>query len=157
MRRPPSPQRSLAGFLTAIAWLLAASPARAQDLAGKVLFEKTCAACHQADASGTVGLAPPLRGSHWKALGPSASYPATVILKGLSGRIDVDGHPFIGSMPSFAAQFDDAQVADLVAYLRSLQGAAPLALAPEDVARLRASAGNPAQTRELRQRLMQAP
>ena len=131
--------------------------ALAQDAPGKLLFEKTCAACHQPDASGTVGLAPSLRGAHWKALGRSGDYAATVVLKGLSGRIEVDGRPFVGSMPTFAAQFDDAQVVELVAWLRSLQGVTPASLTVQEVAQLRAAPGNPAQTRELRQRLMQIP
>lgn len=150
----PAALAALAVLVLCAGWQPAA---RADDVAGQTLFEKTCAACHQADASGTVGLAPPLRGAHWKALGRSGNYAATVVLKGLSGRIDVDGRPFIGSMPAFAAQFDDAQIIEVVAWLRSLQGIAPVSLSAQDVAQLRLASGNPAQTRELRQRLMQVP
>ena len=132
-------------------------PAQAQPSPGRATFEKICAACHQADASGTVGLAPPLRGAHWARLGRSADYVATVILKGLAGRIEIEGRPFIGAMPSFAGQFDDAQIAGIITHLRTLQGLPDTAVSADDVGHLRATPGNPAQTRELRQRLLQVP
>ena len=60
-------------------------------------------------------------------------------------------------MPSFAGQFDDAQIAGIITHLRTLQGLPDTAVSADDVGHLRATPGNPAQTRELRQRLLQVP
>ena len=124
---------------------------------GEKLFLEHCSACHQPDASGTVGLAPTLKGEHWAALGSHALYLPTVLLKGLSGRIDVAGQVFVGNMPSFAAVLDDAQILALTQHVRNLQTGAttPLALTTADVAGLRQAPGSPTQSRQLRQSLLQ--
>ena len=122
---------------------------------GAALFAQHCASCHQADASGTVGLAPPLKGEHWQKLGADRSYLPTVMTHGLSGPISVNGTPFVGSMPSFAAQFDDEGIAAIATHLRGLQGAkdAPPYTAPE-VAAARGATGGPGQTRQRRVQLL---
>jgi mono/diheme cytochrome c family protein len=77
------------------------------------LFGLHCAACHQADGSGTVGLAPPLKGEHWGKLGADRGYLPMVLVHGLSGPIRVGAQTFVGSMPPFA-QLDDATRLDAV-------------------------------------------
>ncbi|MEZ4320809.1 MAG: cytochrome c [Myxococcota bacterium] len=72
---------------------------------GEVLYGQECTTCHGADASG--GSGPAIDHEH------SAEQAAQAILKG----------PF--SMPSFADQFDDAEIADLIAHLRELGAVAP--------------------------------
>lgn len=122
---------------------------------GAALFAQHCAACHQADGSGTVGLAPPLKGAHWAALGGQRDYLPTVVLKGLSGRIKVGGQTFVGSMPTFAAQLDDDTLALIVTHLATLQGAADrVAYTAADFAPLRQGPGDPAQTRQRRQQIL---
>lgn len=122
---------------------------------GEALFVQHCSVCHQVDGAGTVGLAPALKGPHWQALSRTPSYLPTVILKGLSGRIDVAGQVFIGSMPAFAAQLDDAQVVSLVAHVQGLQQVPSTQVSPQDVAKIRLEAGGPPQTRQWRQSLLQ--
>lgn len=133
--------------------LLAALPAGAAD--GVALFKQHCAICHQESGVGTPGLAPGLLGSHWQKLGAERAYLATVLLKGLSGPIKVDGQAFVGSMPAMAPTLDDEALAAVANHLRGLQGAAAdKPYAPTDFADLRAKPGNPTQTRNLRRQLL---
>jgi mono/diheme cytochrome c family protein len=118
---------------------------------GEALFAQHCAACHQANAAGTVGLAPALKGAHWAFLGRDRGYLASVLVYGLSGKIDVDGQTFVGSMPAFGAVLDDASVAALATYLRQLQGASgEPAYAAADVQAVRDLPGSPSVTRQRR-------
>lgn len=133
------------------AMLLATGGALAQD--GAALFAQHCAACHQGDGSGTVGLAPALKGEHWGRLGAERSYLATVLTHGLSGPIKVNGQPFSGSMPAFAAQLDDAALAAIATHVRRLQGA-EVTYSAEDLKAAREKAGSPPQTRALRTQLL---
>lgn len=118
------------------------------------LFASHCAACHQADGSGTVGLAPPLKGAHWSRLEADRAYLPSVLLHGLSGRILIDGQPYIGSMPSFSG-LDDAVLAQIANHLRGLQsGDAEAAYGADDFKRLREPAGSPTKTRQRRAQLL---
>lgn len=130
-----------------------ASSALAAD--GAALFALHCATCHQADASGTVGLAPTLKGAHWERLGADRGYLLAVVLHGLAGPIRIDGQPFVGAMPGFAAQLDDVQVAALATHLRTLQGAkdAP-PYGADEVKAARALPGSPPATRQRRVQLV---
>jgi mono/diheme cytochrome c family protein len=123
---------------------------------GVALFETHCSTCHQLDGSGTVGLAPALKGDHWQALRKDRQYLLTVLTKGLAGRIEVSGQMFVGNMPSFASQLDDASLALLAQHVRTLQGdtqqGAPYAA--EEVSAVRLLAGSPPQTRQKRQALL---
>ena len=122
---------------------------------GAALFAQHCAVCHQADAAGTVGLAPSLKGEHWAKLGADRAYLPTVVLKGLSGSIKVGGQTFVGSMPAFAEQLDDVAVAAVASHLRRLQGAANDApFVADEVKALRLQPGSPPQSRQRRARLL---
>lgn len=92
---------------------------------GATLFRAICQGCHMADAKGAVGAGfyPALAGNQKLA---SASYPALVVLKGRHG------------MPSFGDYLTDAQVVEVVNYVRSHFGNDYKdALTQPDVARLR--------------------
>ncbi len=122
---------------------------------GAALFAKTCAICHGADASGIVGLAPPLKGDHWGKLGAERSYLPTVLVHGLSGNIKVNGQTFIGSMPPIAGQLDDEALAAVANALRKLQGAADAApFTAEDFKAQRGATGSPPATRALRAKVL---
>ena len=131
--------------------LMLGLPGLAAAADGAALFVQHCAACHQADGSGTVGLAPPLKGEHWAKLGAERDYLPTVLVHGLSGPIKVAGVPFVGSMPAFGPQLDDESLAAVANHLRGLQGAA--GDKPYDAAELRSArdkAGSPPQSRQRR-------
>jgi mono/diheme cytochrome c family protein len=135
--------------------LLAGSPVGAHA-DGAALYAQHCAACHQADGSGTVGLAPTLKGEHWAKLGAERSYLPTVVVHGLSGAIKLGAQTFIGSMPPFGPQLDDPTIAQIATHVRrSLHGAADApAYTPAEVKAVRESPGGPPQTRQLRTRLL---
>jgi len=138
---------------TCLAAALAATPAWAAD--GAALFKQHCALCHQESAGGTVGLAPSLLGAHWQKLGVERAYLPTVLLKGLSGAIKVDGQAFVGNMPAIGGTLDDEALAAVANHLRGLQGAAGgQPYAPADFADLRGKPGNPTLTRTLRRQLL---
>ena len=126
--------------------------ALAQQPDGAALFTQHCAACHQADGSGTVGLAPALKGDHWAKLGGDRGYLLMVLVHGLSGPIRVGGQTFVGSMPAFG-QLDDAALAALATHLRQLQGGAE-AFSAADVKAERDKPGSPPQTRQRRAQIL---
>ena len=121
---------------------------------GAALYAQHCAACHQGDGSGTVGLAPALKGEHWARLGADKSYAATVLLHGLSGPIVVDGQRFVGSMPGFAAQLDNESLAALANHLRVLQGRSDPPHSAADIQAAREAGGGPPQSRQRRAQLL---
>ncbi len=82
---------------------------------GKVMFEATCAACHQAHGYGQDGLAPPLVDSEWVA--GSTERLARIILHGVGGPITVLGKKWDMDMPGHGT-FDDETVAAVMTYLR---------------------------------------
>ena len=103
----------------------ASSNAAAQALDGKALFQKNCAACHQANGKGIPGAFPALAGNPL-VQGPPAEV-ATVLLKGRGG------------MPDFSASLSDADIAQVLTYARASWGNRAGAVPDTDVASLRAS------------------
>ena len=92
---------------------------------GATLFRAICQGCHMADAKGAVGAGyyPALAGNQKLA---SAAYPALVVLKGRHG------------MPAFGDYLTDAQVVEVVNYVRSHFGNEYKdALTQSEVAKLR--------------------
>ncbi|HSI60410.1 MAG TPA: cytochrome c [Ideonella sp.] len=121
---------------------------------GAALFAQHCATCHQVDGSGTVGLAPPLKGAHWSKLGADRGYLPAVLLHGLSGPIKVNGQSFVGSMPAFGGQLDDASLAAIANHLQRLQGSDESALSADEFKAQRQRAGSPPQTRQRRDQVL---
>ena len=76
--------------------------------AGREVYANICAACHQTDGRGRVGLAPTLVGSEL-ALGP-AGVPARILLHGKEGST--------GLMPPLGSTLSDDQVAAVLTYIR---------------------------------------
>ncbi|OYV02889.1 MAG: hypothetical protein CFE26_21675, partial [Verrucomicrobiales bacterium VVV1] len=101
--------------------LLACLPlvARAQD--GAQLYTLYCAACHAADGKGaTGGTFPPLAASPYVAGDPDRA--VKIVLKGLSGPVDVLGKTYNLEMPPQGAVLPDDQVAAILTYVRSSWG-----------------------------------
>jgi len=109
----------------------ASAPAAAD---GAALFNEQCSACHQPNGQGVAEQFPPLAGN--RDLFLSATFPATVLLAGLEGAIEVDGKRFDGAMPSFN-HLSDPELAALVNYVRAAWGndkLRPAGMAPLDAA-----------------------
>jgi len=103
--------------------------------AGKAVYDHACIACHEADGSGAPRIYPPLPGN--------ANLQAANALSTL--RIILDGAqtmttpraPNTGSMPAYAAQLSDEEIADVTNYIRNSWGNAAPLVTPEQVARAR--------------------
>ncbi len=102
---------------------------------GKVLFEASCAQCHQPHGLGQEGLSPPLVDSEW-VLGSDQRL-ARIVMHGVRGPINVKGRVYELDMPALGI-FDDDQIAAILTYLRRAwdHGAAPVE--PETVKKVRA-------------------
>lgn len=103
---------------------------------GEATFTNYCATCHKANGEGVAGTFPPLKNSSWVRGDKDALI--RVILHGLSEPITVDGVRYEGDMPAFNF-LTDAQIADLVEYVRSEFGNKKDKVSEKEVARIRKS------------------
>lgn len=87
---------------------------------GEKLFIQQCSACHQTTGLGIAGAFPPLAGSPWP-LG-SEERVIKIVLAGLVGEIEVNGQKYVGNMSNIGAGLNDAQVANIISYVRSAWG-----------------------------------
>jgi cytochrome c6 len=119
----------LAGLLGAL--MVAAPGAQAQAAApaadGKTLFAKNCAACHQASGKGIPGAFPALAGNAFVQGAPDDV--ATVLLKGRGG------------MPDFSGSLDDAEIAQVLSYVRTSWGNSAAPLGEQEVGARRLALG----------------
>jgi mono/diheme cytochrome c family protein len=136
------------------------SPALGANDMGQKIFKERCALCHQEDAHGAAGVAPSLVGTLARYLGSAEGkrYLAQILISGMVGPIDTEGHKFSGLMPSFRAELSDTEIAAIINFVLGTyngvnDAGAAMPIAPQDVAA--ASAANPiaTATRALRQSL----
>lgn len=90
---------------------------------GKIQFNAVCITCHQASGQGIVGTYPPLAGSEW-VKGP-AERVIRIVLYGLKGDIQVEGHdfhaaemPVFGQVSDSAYNWSDEKIAAVLTYIR---------------------------------------
>jgi mono/diheme cytochrome c family protein len=102
---------------------------------GEQIYAHYCRACHEPDGSGAPRIYPPLPGN---ALLQSADPSSTlrVILDGAQ-TVTTPRAPNTGSMPSYARDLSDQQVADVTNYIRNSWGNAAPVVTPEQVAKAR--------------------
>ena len=101
---------------------------------GQELYGMACVACHQPHGGGVPGVAPPLVGSEW-VNGPAERI-ARVVLNGLYGPVEVNGHTWNLSMPAFGF-YDDEQLASVLSYVRRAWGNAAAPVEPALMAEVR--------------------
>jgi cytochrome c6 len=118
-QRRPSPHLAI----LALAGLVAAAPLHATAAEGKAVYQKNCAACHQATGKGIPGAFPALAGNTF-VQGPARD-PASVLLKGRGG------------MPDFSQSLNDDDIAAVLTYARSSWGNQAPGLSAGDVTALR--------------------
>lgn len=92
---------------------------------GQAIFAKYCAACHQATGKGIRGAFPALAGN---AFVQGAPEPVAAVL--LKGR---------GGMPDFSPTLSDADIAEVVSFVRGAWGNQASAVGAQEVAALRQS------------------
>ena len=122
----------------------AAAAARSGELtlqqqieAGKLLFAGTCSTCHQADGAGLAGVFPPLAKSDYIARDPKAV--AAVILRGLTGKLTVNGQDYDSVMPPMT-QLTNDEVANISTYVLNSWGNPGGRVTKSEAAAIRAQA-----------------
>ncbi len=107
-----------------------------QMTAGAAVYKRYCIACHEADGSGAPRIYPPLPGN---ALLQSVNPASTlrIILDGAQ-TVTTPRAPNAGSMPGYAAQLSDDEVAAVTNYVRNSWGNAAPEVTAGQVARARA-------------------
>ena len=105
--------------------------------AGKKVYLRVCFACHQPTGLGLPGAFPPLAGSSIVTETDPGKI-IRIVLHGLQGPIEVKGVKYNSMMPPHAAQLKDAEIADVLTYVRNswTNQAAPVTV--EAVAEVRA-------------------
>jgi mono/diheme cytochrome c family protein len=136
------------------------SPASEANDLGQKIFKERCVLCHQADAHGAAGVAPSLAGTlaSYLGAGDGKRYLAQILVSGMIGPIDTEGHKFSGLMPSFRADLSDAEIAATINYVLETyndvsDAGATMPIAPEDVAAVSATHPVASATRAMRQSL----
>ncbi len=105
--------------------------------AGKALFAGTCSTCHQADGRGLEGIFPPLAKSDWFAR--DTSKVPLAVLKGLQGKLTVNGRDYNSVMPPMT-QLTDDEVANISTYVLNTWGNPGGRITKADVATMRKQA-----------------
>ena len=110
-------------------------PLPADMATGKAVYAHACISCHEADGSGAPRIYPPLPGN---ALLQSADPLSTlrIILDGAQ-TLTTPRAPNPGSMPAYAKQLSDREIADVANYVRNSWGNAAPLVTPAQVARAR--------------------
>lgn len=109
-------------------WLALAAPD------GADLYQRHCALCHGVNGQGVAGLFPPLAASDFLSKQREKSLRAP--LEGLSGKIEVNGQPYLGAMPPVILR--DEEVAAVFGHVFSSWGNALPTPAVDEITRLRA-------------------
>jgi len=97
---------------------------------GKIVYTNFCLACHQADGYGVPNLNPPLSKT------PGVTGPKihliNVLLKGSRGQVEIDGETYNNAMPP-QTHLTDAQIADVLSYIRNNFGNKESTVTPLEV------------------------
>ena len=103
--------------------------------AGRAIYDRACVSCHESDGSGAPRIYPPLPGNALlQSVDPSSAL--RVILDGAQ-TITTPRAPNTGSMPAYAKQLSDQQVAEVTNYIRNAWGNSASLVTPEQVAKAR--------------------
>lgn len=104
-----------------VATLTAGPPPSRAD--GTVVFNTYCAMCHQVTGQGIPGQFPRIAGRAGQ-IARSAKgreYLATVVIYGMTGKVEIDGTPLLGVMPPLGV-LSDQDLADALNHVMQLSG-----------------------------------
>ena len=82
---------------------------------GRMVYEQSCLACHQADGSGVPSLAPPLIKGIF--VGGDKKKLVEIVLNGLQG-VEIKGEYYANPMPAFD-YLSDEDIASVLTYIRT--------------------------------------
>jgi len=110
-------------------------PPQAEMTAGAAIYAHLCVACHEVDGSGTPRIYPPLPGN----ANLQSSDPASTLRIILDGAqtVTTPRAPNTGSMPAYARDLSDQQIADVTNYIRNSWGNAAPLVTPAQVEKAR--------------------
>ena len=108
-----------------------------QVQAGQALFAGTCSVCHQANGAGLGGVFPPLAKSDF--LTGESKRSIDVVLRGLSGKLKVNGQDYDSVMPPMN-QLGDDEVANILTYVLNSWGNPGGRITTDEVKKQRAAA-----------------
>jgi mono/diheme cytochrome c family protein len=110
-------------------------PPQAELTAGAAIYAHACIACHEADGSGAPRIYPPLPGNaNLQATDPSSTL--RIILDGAQ-TVTTPRAPNTGSMPAYAKQLSDQEIADVANYMRNSWGNVASPVTPAQVRKAR--------------------
>jgi len=124
----------VAGTLASLTFNLQAAEKSAAYKQGKKIYKSQCTACHQKKGQGIPGVFPPLAGSDY--LLADKERAINVPLKGLTGKITVNGQDYNSSMPAFGHLTDD-KLAAVMTYVMTAWGNEGEVVTADEVAKLR--------------------
>ena len=109
----------------------------AQFERGKAIYNRAgaCSSCHQPDGKGVLSAFPPLVGSQW--VTDNEKIGIKIVNNGMEGPIQVKGVSYDAVMPPQGTMFTDAELADLLTYIRNAWGNKAPAVSKETVAMVR--------------------
>jgi mono/diheme cytochrome c family protein len=102
------------------ATLSSAQAIAASSSDGAKVFETNCSSCHGANGQGSPGAFPPLAGNPVVTGDPSKVI--HIVKYGLTGKINVAGHPYNGAMPPWGTNLSNEDIAAALTYVRSSWG-----------------------------------
>jgi len=116
------------------------SGAAAALAAGKKSYEAVCGTCHGNDGIGKAGQAPQLAGSEY-VITRGFNRLAHIPLAGINGPIKVAGKDWNMAMAAMGAALPDADLANILTYIRGSWGNKAGEVTAEDIKAIRASLG----------------
>ena len=108
-----------------------------QTHAGEALFAGTCSVCHHANGAGLPGVFPPLAKSDYLAADPQRAI--DVVLRGMSGKLKVNGSDYDSVMPPMN-QLNDDEIANILTHVLNSWSNAGGLISADDVKKRRATA-----------------
>jgi len=107
-----------------------------QVKAGEQLFTGTCSVCHQANGAGLAGVFPPLAKSDYLAADPHRAI--GIPLRGLTGKVTVNGTEYDSVMPPMS-QLNDDEIANILTYVLNSWGNPGGRISADEVKQARAT------------------
>ncbi|PZR59496.1 MAG: quinol:cytochrome C oxidoreductase [Candidatus Meridianibacter frigidus] len=104
-----------------------------QNAAGAKVFTQNCSSCHGATGQGAPGAFPPLANNPFVMGDPKKV--ETVVLKGLSGSVQINGATYSGQMPPWKGQLSNKDIADVITFVRNSWGNKATPVSETDVAK----------------------
>jgi mono/diheme cytochrome c family protein len=116
------------------------SGAAAAAAQGRKIYESICGTCHGPDGLGKPGQAPPLAGSEW-VIAKGHNRLAHIPLAGVNGPLQVNGKEWNMAMAAMGAALSDADLANVLTYIRTSWGNKAGEVSADDIKAVRASLG----------------